>query len=269
MEINISPRGFEKASDSLTSTELDKPVDVVVEPTIVEEITEPAVAPTAEPEIETIETKPEAEVEEAKVPKSRFLTMHQRAVEAEKRLREIEAERAQQSTEPTPRTETTELPDYWIEMFGDSDASMKAYEAEQARLAAIEEKAAERAFERLTSREKEEEARTADIVDSFDRAFEELGVAQDHEFTDEEQVAILDIVEKYSPKDKDGMMMRDYLLPVDKAYEIYSVLNEAKTSVSRKERSAVAALTGARSEGSGDGQESENWRPGQWRNKIP
>lgn len=267
--VNIGPRGFEKASDTMTSAELDSPVDVVVEAVPPDETPEPAVAPTAEPEIETTTTEAEPEVEEAKVPKSRFLTMHQRAVEAERQLRELEAQRAQYTPEPVQQPENTELPDYWIEMFGDSDASVKAYEAEQARLATIEEKAAERAFERLNSREKEEEARTADIVDSFDRAFEELGIIQDKEFTDEEQVAILDIVEEYSPKDKDGMMLRDYLLPLDKAYEIYSVRSEAKTSVSRKARSEVAALTGARSEGSGSAQEAGNWQPGQWRNKIP
>ena len=267
MEINIGPKGFERVSDSMTSAELDAPVDVVVEPAPAEETPEPAVAPTAEPEIETT---PEAPAEEeAKVPKSRFLTMHQRAVEAERQLREYEAQRAQQAPEPVQQTVSTELPDYWVEMFGDSEASVKAFEAEQARLATIEEKAAERAFERLNSREKEEEARTAEIVDSFDRAFEELGIIQDKEFTDEEQVAILDIVEEYSPKDKDGMMLRDYLLPLDKAYEIYSIRNEAKTSVSRKERNSVAALAGARSEGSGSEQENGNWQPGQWRNKVP
>jgi hypothetical protein len=263
MEINISPKGFEKASDSMTSAELDSPVDVVVEPAEAEETPEPAEAPTATPEVET------PEVEEAKVPKSRFLTMHQRAVEAERQLREYEAQRASQAPEPVQKPEETELPDYWIEMFGDSEASVKAFAAEQARLATIEEKAAERAFERLNSREKEEEARTADIVSSFDRAFEELGITQDHEFTDDEQVAILDIVEEYSPKDEAGMMLRDYLLPLDKAYEIYSIRNEAKTSVKRNERGAVAALTGARSEGSGADQEGGNWQPGQWRNKVP
>lgn len=250
----------------MTSEELDKPIDAVVQKT-----PEPAVAPAVEPEAEIVPEAAEAPVEvveEAKVPKSRFLTMHSRAIEAEKLLAQERAERSQVPEAPHA-PEPLQLPDYWIEMFGDSDASMKAFEAEQARLAAIEEKAAERAFERLNSREKEEEARTKEIVDSFDQAFEELGIVQDHEFTDDEQVAILDIVEEFSPKDKDGKLQRDFLLPLDKAYDIYSVRNEAKGSGKRAARDQVAALTGARAEGSTSASPNTAWQPGQWRNKIP
>lgn len=263
--VNISPQGFQKARDAIASTDLDKPIDQVV----VETTPEPAEAPTAQPEIENAEPETPIVEEEARVPKSRFLTMHSRAVEAEKLLAQERAERAQQTYEAPQTAVATELPDYWVEMFGDSDASMKAFEAEQARLSTIEEKAAERAFERLSNREKEEAARTQEIVSSFDQAFEELGIVQDHEFTDDEQVAILDIVEQYSPKDKDGNLVRDFLLPLDKAYDIYSVRSEAKTSATRQARGAVAALTGARSEGSSGGSAQGQWQPGQWRNKVP
>lgn len=251
----------------MSSEELDKPIDAVVVTT-----PEPAVAPAAEPVVEIAPEATAAEtevVEEAKVPKSRFLTMHSRAVEAEKLLAQERAERAQQVVEPAHAAEPLQLPDYWVEMFGDSDASVKAFEAEQSRIAAIEEKAAERAFERLTSREKEEEQRTQEIAQSFDQAFEELGIVQDHEFTDDEQVAILDIVEELSPKDKDGKLVRDFLLPLDKAYEIYSVRNEAKDSGKRAARDSVAALTGARAEGSVSASSTAPWQPGQWRNKVP
>lgn len=265
MEINITPQGFQKVTSGMSSEELDKPVDAVVETT-----PEPAVAPAAEPKAEIVpEAASTEEVEEAKVPKSRFLTMHSRAIEAEKLLAQERAERAQQTAEPAHAAVPTELPNYWIEMFGDSEASVQAFEAEQARLAAIEEKAADRAFERLTSREKEEEARTQEIVQSFDKAFEELGIGQDHEFTDEEQVAILDVVEELSPKDKDGKLLREFLLPLDKAYEIYSVRNEAKSSGKRAARDSVAGLTGARSEGSASTPSAAPWQPGQWRNKVP
>lgn len=266
--VNISPRGFTKAASGLTQEQLDKPIDDVAQAPqlVVESSPEPVVE-------ETVDSTPteiteEVEVEEAKVPKSRFLTMHQRAVEAEKRLREYEAERSQQPEIAVQETETTELPNYWIEMFGDSDASVQAFQAEQKRLATIEERAAERAYQRLEGREKEEEARTKEIVDGFDQAFEELSIVADKDFTDDEQVAILDIVEEYSPKDKDGKMLRDYLLPLDKAYEIYSIRNEAKTSAKREARTQVASLTGARSEGSPSGPAVSDWKPGQWRNKI-
>lgn len=265
-QVNISPQGFEKVRNGMTSEDLDKPVDVVVE-----ETPELPVAPTAEvvPEVADSAPAPVVEEEEAKVPKSRFLTMHSRAIEAEKLLAQERAERASQPTEAVQPVETAELPAYWVEMFGDSDASVQAFQAEQARLSAIEDKAAERAFEKLSNREKEEENRTKEIVDSFNQGFEELGIIQDHEFTDDEQVAILDIVEQYSPKDKNGNLVREFLLPLDKAYEIYSVRNDAKTTVSRQARNAVATLTGARAEGSSDGSAAVAWQPGQWRNKVP
>ncbi len=252
----------------MTAEQLDRPIDAVVAP-VIEVTPEPAAEPATEPEIKPEEPETPVVEEEAKVPKSRFLTMHTRAVEAEKALRELEAERSRQTIEPTKEPEHTELPDYWIEMFGDSDASKKAFDAEQKRLSTIEEKAAERAYERLESREKEEEARTKEIVDSFDSAFEELGIVLDKEFSDDEQVAILDIVEQYSPKDKNGKLMRDFLLPLDKAYEIYSVRSDVKTAEKKAARSNVASLQSARSEGSPSGSSSQSWVSGQWRNKVP
>jgi len=81
----------------------------------------------------------------------------------------------------------------------------------------------------------------AQRVASFDSAFEELSVVEGKEFNDDEQVAILDIVEKYSPKDQDGKLLADYLLPLDKAYEIYKLNNEPKIIAKKTERNAVAA----------------------------
>lgn len=272
-QINITPKGFKLASSEFTAEQLDKPIGTYAPAGA----TEQAVESDPNPEIKQEESAASSpaentvveEVEEAKVPKSRFLTMHSRAIDAEKRLREMEAERTYQPAEPSQEHQKTELPDHWVEMFGDSDASKKAYTAEQERLSAIEEKAAERAYQRLEGREKEEEARTAEIVESFDQAFEELEILSDKQFTDDEQVAILDIVEQYSPKDKDGKLLRDFLLPLDKAYEIYSVRTDAKTAEKKAARSQVASLTGARSEGSPTGSSTQAWQPGQWRNKIP
>lgn len=267
---NISPRGFKKAASDLTPEQLNKPIDDVATPVVVEPATEssPALEVETAAPTPTVTTE-EVEVEEAKVPKSRFLTMHSRAVEAEKALLALQAERSQQTVEAQTEPETHELPDYWIEMFGDSEASQRAFVAEQQRLSTIEDKAAERAYQRLENREKDEEARTQEIIESFDSAFEELGIVTDKEFTDDEQVAILDIVEQYSPKDKEGKLLRDFLLPLDKAYEIYSVRTDAKTAEKKAARSQVASLTGARSEGSPTGSNTQSWQPGQWRTKVP
>jgi len=269
--MEITTRGFEKAADKLTAEQLDRPVDEVVAPPKEAEV----VAPTESVPETPIQTEPETPVveesEEEKVPKSRFLTMHQRAVEAEKALRAFEAERAERP-EPVPVSDDADLKRFYVETFGDTELSEKLYQNELARLNSIEEKAAERAYERLSQREQVEAELIDERVASFDSAFEELAIAEGKtDFSDEEQVAMLDIVESYSPKDRDGKLIGDYLLPLDKAYEIYKLNNEPVVQAKKQERNAVAALQGARSEGSPSNTADADWQPGQnrrWWNKT-
>jgi len=274
--MEITPKGFEEARAKLTPEQLDKPVDEVdAEPTA-ESVPEEAVKPEAEPEKEPVEEEskePEAkaEEEEEKVPKSRFLTMHQRAIEAEKALRQFEAERANQPEPVTPIADDEELHNFFKETFGDTELTEKLYKNELARLASIEDKAAERAFERLSQREQQEAQVIEERVASFDQAFDELTSVTGKDFSDDEQVAILDIVEEYSPKDADGKLIGDYLLPLDKAYEIYSVKNQPVVQAKKAERNKVASLSGARSEGTPAGESNADWKPGwngEWRNKV-
>lgn len=264
MEIIQTPRGFEKASDKLTSEQLDRPIDEVVAGSPAESVPET----TIEPEI-----KPEAVAEEEKVPKSRFLTMHQRAVEAEKALRAFEAERAERPETVTPVTDDADLKKFYTDTFGESELSDKLYKNELARLTSIEERAAERAYERLSQREQVEQEVIEQRVQNFDAAFEELATVEGKtEFSDDEQVAILDIVEQYSPKDTNGKFLGEYLLPLDKAYEIYQLQSETKTAPKKIERNAIAALQGTRSQGAPSAGSDSDWKPGQrgrWENKLP
>jgi hypothetical protein len=264
----ITPQGFERASDKLTAEQLDRPVGEQPADEVEEEAPSESVPETP------VETEPEeavAETEEEKVPKSRFLTMHQRAIEAEKALRQFEAERAN-SPEPAAQIATDEdLHRFYVETFGEGELTEKLYQNELARLASIEEKAAERAFERFSKMGEEQEKVISARVESFDRAFEELSVLEGKEFSDDEQVALLDIVEEYSPKDKDGKLIGDYLLPLDKAYEIYKVKHTPVVQAKRTERNQVASLQGARSEGASSGSSDADWQPGQdrrWWNKV-
>lgn len=254
----------------MTPEQLDRGVDeVVVEPST-ESVPKEAVNVESETVVEP-EKEPEP-VEEEKVPKSRFLTMHQRAVDAEKALRTFEAERANKPEEVAPLIDDESLKKHYVELFGDNEISEKIYKAELARLSSIEEKAAERAYERLSQREKIEEETINQRVESFDRAFEELAVVEGKtDFTDNEQVAILDIVESYSPKDAQGNLLGDYLLPLDKAYEIYKLQAETAAQPKKQERNAVAALQGTRSEGTPSGNSDADWQPGQdrrWWSKV-
>lgn len=273
--MEITPIGFEKASAKLTQEQLDRPVDVVVEPQPLETVV-PVESVPAQPvkteEALAPEVIPEPEVEEEKVPKSRFLTMSKRAIDAERAFRSLEAERAYQPVAEVPSDDDS-LKGHFVELFGDNPTTEKLYRAELARLSSIEEKAAERAYERFSQRERLEEETINQRVASFDTAFEELATVEGKtEFTDAEQVAMLDIVEEYSPKDADGNLIGDYLLPLDKAYEIYKLNQEPVVSAKKAERNAVASLSGARSEGTPTVSNDADWKPGQWgqwREKLP
>lgn len=261
-------KGFEKASDKLSAEQLDRPVDAVDVEAPTESVPETPVEPVSPEQTEEAVAEP---VEEEKVPKSRFLTMHQRAIEAEKALRAFEAERANQPVERTPIADDEELYTFFKETFGESELTEKLYQNELARLASIEEKAAERAFERFNRMGQEQEEIINQRVESFDRAFEELGVVEGKDFTDDEQVALLEIVEEYSPKDNDGKLIGDFLLPLDRAYEIYKLKSEPINTAKRQERNQVASLTGARSEGTPSTSADADWQPGQdrrWWNKV-
>ena len=266
--IVITPQGFEKASDKLTAEQLDKPVDEVVAEPAAESVPEEAIK--TEPEAE--QATPDKPVEEEeKVPKSRFLTMHQRAVEAEKALRAFEAERASQPVQREPIADDESLKKFYVDTFGEGELTENLYQNELARLSSIEEKAAERAYERLSQREAQDAELIDQRVQSFDRAFEELSVVEGKDFTDDEQVAMLDIVEEYSPKDAQGKLIGEFLLPLDKAYEIYQLQSQPKVEAKKTERNAVAALSGARSEGTPSGTSDADWQPGQdrrWWNKT-
>jgi len=263
MDIEITGRGFEKASDKLSQEQLNRTIDEVV--------VEPSTESVPEPVIEPAPVVAPAEPEEDKVPKSRFLTVSQRAIDAEKRLRELEAERAVQ-TEVKPSYDDEDLKKFYVETFGETEIAEKLYQNELQRLTSIEEKAAERAFERFSKLSEEQESVINERVSSFDRAFEELAIQEGKtDFTDDEQVAMLDIIENYSPKDKDGRLIGEYLLPLDKAYEIYKVQTDPITQAKRTERNQVASLTGARSEGTPTGNSDADWKPGQgrrWWNKV-
>lgn len=264
--MEITPQGFETATSKLTEEQLDRPVGEVVEEQSSESAPETDIEPAPTEEQET-----EPEVEEDKVPKSRFLTMHQRAIEAEKALRQFEAERANQPEPVANLIDDEELKKHYVELFGEGELTDKIYQAELARMASIEEKAAERAFERLSRREQEQEQIINQRVESFDRAFEELGVIEGKDFTDDEQVAILDIIEEYSPKDADGKLIGEYLMPMDRAYEIYKLKAEPVNTAKRQARNQVASLSGARSEGNAVSQTDAEWQPGQdrrWWNKV-
>jgi hypothetical protein len=76
--------------------------------------------------------------------------------------------------------------------------------------------------ERKIAQEKQEKE-NVEIIDERLRYLGTLVVGKD--LTEEEQMAILDIVDEYTPKDKDGNYLCS-LLPFDYAWEIYQIKNK-------------------------------------------
>src|SRR5665213_2655737 len=102
--INQTGSGFEKAASKLTNEQLDRPIDEVVSPKAEVEVPTESVPETP------VESEPEVKTEEEeRVPKSRFLTMHQRAIEAEKALRQFEAERESEPERQVPVADDADL----------------------------------------------------------------------------------------------------------------------------------------------------------------
>ena len=72
-------------------------------------------------------------------------------------------------------------------------------------------------------------------------------------------------------KDKDGKLIGDFLMPLDKAYEIHKLRAEPIVQAKKTERNAVAALSGTPSEGGATMSNDADWQPGQdrrWWNKV-
>jgi len=274
--MDITPKGYERKMDTLSADQLDKPIDQYVEKTeeSVEETPAPVVEATAENIEESVES-PTEEVEEERVPKSRFLTMHQRAKQAEEEKEALEARIAaleQAKPVPTQQEAAVELPDYWVELYGDSEASAKAYDAELKRISTIEEKAAERAYERLRSQSEEKERIEKELASRFDNEFKDLSDVEGRTLTEDEQTQILEIVEEYSPKDAQGKIIREYITPIAKAYEVWTLRKDAASAVRKQARSKVTSLTSAKTEGQPSGDNSSEFIPGrrgQWESKLP
>lgn len=227
------------------------------------------------PEIkEEVAEEVEPSVEETKVPYSRFKNIHTRALEAEaeaekwrKRAEEIEQSRFARREE-----ETTDMPSYWLELYGDSEASQKAWQIQQRREQEIEQRAYEagqRGAQELETRQKEQ---LNSNVAKIDENFEELSAFVGRDLTAKEQSAILDIVDDYTAKDADGNY-QGAVMPFEKAWEIYELKQNSAKQSQRKDRDQVAALSGTSSQGSTETTEEKNksWNPlarGTWRSRL-
>lgn len=207
----------------------------------------------------------EPQTEEQKVPYSRFKKFHDRALEAAEEAaywRKI-AESSRPAETPAV---SNELPDYWVELFGDTEASKKAWAAEQRRQQEAARAIEERALETVSKREAEEAERLKENETEIDNQLEALSDKLGRDLTEAEQSSLLDIVDDYTPKGEDGNYL-GAIIPFEKAWEIYELKEQAAKAPSRQSRNQVAALSGSQSQGEPDAaiaERNKNFNPLNW-----
>ncbi len=249
------------------------PVPKEEKQTVADLITDEPTDETAEEEGEGAGTSaPNAdEPEKGRVPYSRFEKKHQEAEDARR-----EAEYWKQEAESRSENRTAqgaadeELPDYWVELFGDSPAAKKAYKAEQKRMVEIEERAEQRALEVVEQRQRTEERKLSTNLNTIDSRLENLADFLDRDLTEAEESAVLDIIDDYTPKDDRGNYAGD-LLSFEKAWDIYEMQQSRQTAKTSRSRNAVASASGAPSKGAPAAQDASNFNPqawGSWRSRL-
>jgi hypothetical protein len=220
----------------ITKEQLDAPAfgtEAPVEPTVVEP---------------TKEEVPVTSEEETKVPYSRFKKIHERAKEAEEEAARWREKAEAYDRQPKLEREPSGLPDFWVKLYGDSEASKEAWKIQSEQNETIKAEARREALEAVRNERLEEAQRTEENVGILDENFEDLSAIVGRDLTDKEQSAILDIVDDYTPKDRDGNYAGQ-ILSFDKAWEIYELRNQSAKAPKRESRDNAASLSGSQSQG--------------------
>ncbi len=229
----------------------------------------------------SVETPAEVEeevssVEENKVPYSRFKNIHNRALEAERMAAEYQSQlstlMAQQKMYRQPQTEESTIPSFWMEMYGDSEASKRAWKLQDEQNQLIKQQAREEALSAVREQQSEEVERVNQNLETIDGEIDALSNYIGRELTDKEQSAILDIVDEYTPQDENG----NYLgatIPFNKAWDIYEMKLQAQQGPRKQARDSVAQLNSSQSQGEtnvGSGKNTEfnpmDWNA--WRKRL-
>jgi len=218
---------------------------------------------------EQVSSSPEEDdvADKARVPYSRFESVRERAIRAEERLKLYEEQQAQSKT--VESDVNIDLPNEWVELYGDSDVAKKAYQLQVRLNERIQEEATNKAIERLSNREKEEKEQLNKNIELIDNSLSEFKEKIGKNFTEAEESAILDVQDEFTSKDDDGNYISS-LFPLDKAYEIYTLRQQSAKIAKTQAKQRVVSITGASSEGE-ISNPSANYNPnawGSWRDKV-
>jgi len=218
-------------------------------------------APITTEEVAEVES-----VEETKVPYSRFKKYHDSAKQAQQEAEywRAKAEELEQTRSYETKSQSNSIPDYWIELYGDSEASQRAWEVQSRANAELRDQLMNEARESARNERYEEQQRIEINLSTIDENFEELSDVLGRQVTEKEQSAVLDIVDEYTPKDSDGNYL-GVTLPFHKAWEIYELKKGSANAPQRKERDSVAALSSTNTQGETNFTEKDkNFNPLDW-----
>lgn len=210
-------------------------------------------------------------VEEQKVPYSRFKKFHEEAKQYRQEAEEWRAKAEELEKTRVVESPKSDLPSYWEKLYGDSPESQEAWKIQQQINEQLKQEARVEAINAVREERFGEEKRVKENIEQIDEQFEDLSAFVGRDLTDQEQSSVLDIIDEYTPKDKDG----DYLgaiLPAEKAWEIYELKNQASKAPKQKSRDNIASLSGSHSQGETNiAEKDKNFNPldwGAWRNRI-
>lgn len=225
-------------------------------------------------------------VPEQNVPYSRFRDAIEARREAEHRAEEAEAreaharERAERiASEPRPRRTETDFADSgyraWATIYGDNENTRKAYAIELERQDGLREEMRREAVDAVRA-ERDTEARVVSTnVGLIDERLEDFSFNLGRPVTPQEESALLDIVDEYTPTDADGQYAGD-LIGFDKAWEILQMRQNAVGQRASSARRTPTALTSSPSQGettiTDKATADKNWNPrdwNAWQKRIP
>lgn len=236
-KIDLSKPAF--GPDSQKVSDLEAPAEKPAE-------SQPEEVKVAEPVKEVAESVEEP-TEEQKVPYSRFKKFHDRALQAEQEAAEWRAKAESIKSEPKEEKEG-EVPSYWKDLYGDSDASKKAWTLQNDANQRLIEEAREKALEAVRNERFEQSKREKENEKKIEQDLDALGESVGRELTEKEKETLFDIVDEYTRKDAKG----DYVgspLSFEKAWEIHQLKLQVKKAPRAESRDKVSALTNSATQG--------------------
>ena len=208
--------------------------------------------------VDTIKEPESLDEEEGKVRYSRFKSVNDRRIEAERLADQYRQEAEQlRSQRVEPKTETTDVPAWYLENYGDNANTRKAWANQAKHDEEVLERAEQRAREALRSERTYETSRTNENVEVIENNLDNLSDFVGRDLTEKEQSRILDIVDDMTPKDEDGNYQGPPI-PFEKAWRIHELENQNANGSRIRSRNQAASQSGVRTEGEATINEEQN-----------